>query len=160
MGWAIPAAIGAKLARPDLPCVAITGDGCMLMHGMEIQTAAHRNLDIIFLVSNNSALGNVWLRAHDTASGRGITELTTHDWVGFAKSLGADGERVDDPADLIGAYTRAFAATGPYVLDIRTDRTATTPITPWRARTATAGVGPRDLSDTGEPAAFLGYADS
>ena len=38
MGWAIPASIGAQLARPDVPCVAITGDGCMLMHGIEIQT--------------------------------------------------------------------------------------------------------------------------
>ena len=40
MGWAIPAGVGAKLARPDRPCVVITGDGCMLMHGLEIQTAA------------------------------------------------------------------------------------------------------------------------
>ena len=63
MGWAIPAGLGARLARPDLPVVVVTGDGGMLMHGMEIQTAARYRVPVIFLVINNSALGNVWLRA-------------------------------------------------------------------------------------------------
>ena len=42
----------------------ITGDGCMHMHGMEVQTAARYGLPIIYVVLNNQALGNVWLRAH------------------------------------------------------------------------------------------------
>src|SRR6516225_7403735 len=40
MGWAIPAAVGGKLARPEAPVAVITGDGCMRMHGMEVATAA------------------------------------------------------------------------------------------------------------------------
>lgn len=132
MGWAIPAAIGAKRARPDLPCVVVTGDGCMLMHGMEIQTAAHNNLKVIFAVFNNGALGNVRLRQKPEGSpGWNIATLTTHDWVKFAESLGAEGERVETPDQLEPAFERAFDAEGTFVLDIRVDPTAETPITPW-----------------------------
>ena len=45
----------------------ITGDGCMQMHGIEVQTAARYQLPIIYLVINNGALGNVWLRARNMA---------------------------------------------------------------------------------------------
>jgi acetolactate synthase-1/2/3 large subunit len=57
MGWAIPAGIGAKAAVPERPLVVVTGDGCMLMHGIEIQTAARYGIAAIFLVINNGALG-------------------------------------------------------------------------------------------------------
>src|SRR4051812_40483212 len=63
MGWAIPAAIGVQCAHPDRRVAVITGDGCMQMHGIEVQTAARYQLPIIYLVINNGALGNVWLRA-------------------------------------------------------------------------------------------------
>jgi acetolactate synthase-1/2/3 large subunit len=63
MGWAIPAAVGVQCARPDRRVAVITGDGCMQMHGIEVQTAARYRLPIIYLVINNGALGNVWLRA-------------------------------------------------------------------------------------------------
>jgi acetolactate synthase I/II/III large subunit len=63
MGWAIPAAVGVQCARPDRRVAVITGDGCMQMHGIEVQTAARYRLPIVYVVINNSALGNVWLRA-------------------------------------------------------------------------------------------------
>ena len=50
MGWAIPAAVGVQCARPDRRVAVITGDGCMHMHGMEIQTAARYGLPIIYVV--------------------------------------------------------------------------------------------------------------
>ena len=65
MGWAIPAGIGVKMARPDRPCVVITGDACMLMHGLEIQTAARFNVPVIYVVINNAAFGNVWLTSFE-----------------------------------------------------------------------------------------------
>jgi acetolactate synthase-1/2/3 large subunit len=133
MGWAIPAAIGAKVARPELPTMVITGDGCMLMHGMEIQTAARYKLPVIFLVINNSALGNVYLRASKvSAEGAELTMLPTHDWVMFARSLGANGVTVEDPAKLDAAFSQALAATGPFVIDARCGRDYTTPVTPWK----------------------------
>src|SRR5262249_54910871 len=60
MGWAIPAAVGVQCARPDRRVAVITGDGCMQMHGIEVQTAARYRLPIVYVVINNSALGNVW----------------------------------------------------------------------------------------------------
>jgi acetolactate synthase-1/2/3 large subunit len=130
MGWAIPAGIGAKLARPERPLVVVTGDGCMLMHGIEIHTASRYGIPVIFLVINNSALGNVWLRASRQGPGpAGLTELPTRDWAGFARSLGLQAATVTAPADLEPAFHAALAAGAPYLLDVRCDRAFNTPVT-------------------------------
>ncbi len=132
MGWAIPAGIGAKLARPERPLVVATGDGCMLMHGMEIQTAGRYDIPVIFLVINNSALGNVWLRARKAGPGpAALAELPTHDWAGFARSLGLKAATVTEPAALAPALQAALAANAPYLLDVRCDRGCATPVTPY-----------------------------
>jgi acetolactate synthase I/II/III large subunit len=132
MGWAIPAGIGAKLARPERPLVVVTGDGCMLMHGMEIQTAARYGVPVIFLVINNSALGNVWLRAKQEGPGSAaLAELPTHDWAGFARSLGLQAATVTVPAELEPALQAALAAKAPYLVDVRCDRACATPVTPY-----------------------------
>ena len=92
MGWAIPAAVGVQCARPDRRVAVITGDGCMQMHGIEVQTAARYRLPIIYLVINNGALGNVWLRARQYgALPAELTSIPDHDWAGFARALGAQG---------------------------------------------------------------------
>lgn len=132
MGWAIPAAIGAKAARPELPLAVVTGDGCMLMHGMEIQTAARYGISVIFVVLNNSALGNVWLRAHQLGPGpAALTEIPTHDWAGFARSLGLQAATVETPEQLAPAFGAALEAEAPYLLDVRCDRSFTTPVNPF-----------------------------
>ncbi len=145
MGWAIPAGVGAKVARRKQHCVVITGDGCMLMHAMDIQTAVHNDLKVIYVVFNNGALGNVRLRQEEGSPGWDIATLTTHDWVKFAESLGAEGECVKEPGKLKKAFERAFEAEGTFVLDIHVDPDATTPITPWR--------------EAREAGAFSGYHD-
>lgn len=132
MGWAIPAAIGAKLARPALPCAVITGDGCMLMHGVEVQTAARYGVQVIYVVVNNSSFGNVYLRAKKMGAGPAkLTELPTHDWAGFARSLGAAGITVRKPGELIPAYEKALATGGPTVIDVICGKDYATPVTPY-----------------------------
>ncbi|MDP1835392.1 MAG: thiamine pyrophosphate-binding protein [Chlamydiales bacterium] len=132
MGWAIPAGIGAKLARPQQPCCVVTGDGCMLMHGMEIQTAARYNVPVVFVVINNAALGNVYLRAATLGTTpMELTSLPNHDWAMFAKSLGVSSETIENPADLKAAFTRAFTANKPYLLDIKCDKRCETPCEPF-----------------------------
>jgi acetolactate synthase-1/2/3 large subunit len=132
MGWAIPAGIGAKAAAPSLPLVVVTGDGCMLMHGMEIQTAARYGLAAIFLVINNGALGNVWLRAVKEGPGpAALTEIPVHDWAGFARSLGLKAATVNQPEELAQAFQQAQEARAPYLIDVRCDRGFTTPVTPF-----------------------------
>lgn len=132
MGWAIPAGIGAKVARPERPLAVVTGDGCMLMHGMEIQTAARYGIAVVFVVLNNSALGNVWLRARQLGPGpAALTEIPTHDWAGFAGSLGLQAATVEAPGELARAFGTALEAGAPYLLDVRCDRSFTTPVSPY-----------------------------
>jgi acetolactate synthase-1/2/3 large subunit len=137
MGWAIPAAVGVQCARPDRRVVVITGDGCMHMHGIEVQTAARYRLPIVYAVLNNAALGDVWLRARRL--GRLPQELTTlpdHDWAGFARSLGAQGLTVDDPAELEGAFGKALAADTTVLIDVKADKDCPTPVYDYSAAAA------------------------
>ena len=121
MGWSIPAAIGGKFAKPQAPVVCLTGDGSIMMHGMEIQTAARYNLPIIFVVANNKAHGNPQLRGlrvgkfecHSLA-------FPQHDWAKFGESLGAIGMTVDKPEDLSSTFERALALNKTVVIDVIT----------------------------------------
>jgi len=132
MGWAIPAGIGAKAARPDLPLAVVTGDGCMMMQGLEIQTAARYKIPVIFVVINNGALGNVWLRAIKEGPGpAALTELPVHDWGGFARSLGLQAATVTTPDELGPAFQAALEAGTPYLVDVRCGRSFPTPVSPF-----------------------------
>ena len=129
MGWAIPAAVGVQCARPDTRVAVITGDGCMQMHGIEVQTAARYRLPIIYLVINNGALGNVWLRARQYgALPAELTSIRDHDWAGFARSLGAQGFTVRDPAELQGTFEQALAAGTTALIDVKADKDCPTPV--------------------------------
>jgi acetolactate synthase-1/2/3 large subunit len=133
MGAAIPMAIGAKAGRPDAPCVAVTGDGCMLMHGIELHTAVQHDLAVIVVVMNNGAYGNIWFRAHDLGAGpESLTDIRHTDWVGFARSMGAEGIAVEKPDELAPAFSRAFNANRPILVDVHIDKTAPTPVAPWK----------------------------
>jgi acetolactate synthase I/II/III large subunit len=129
MGWAIPASVGVQCARPDRRVAVITGDGCMHMHGLEIQTAARYHLPIIFVVLNNAALGNVWLRAHTYGPVPAeLTSIPDHDWAAFARALGAQGFTVDDPAQLEATFRKALAADAPVLIDVKADKNCPTPV--------------------------------
>lgn len=123
MGYGVAVTIGAKIARPDQPHCVIVGDGSLLMHGMEIHTAARYKVPMVIVVINNSALAAVYMRALDESpEGARLAELPTRNWADFAKSLGGDGIVVTDPAQLNAAFTQAFAKTdGPFVVDVHCD---------------------------------------
>lgn len=132
MGWAIPAAIGGKFASPRTPVAVITGDGCMHMHGIEIATAARYRVPLIVVVSNNGALGNVYMRARKANPGAAeMTLLPMVDWAAFARVFGAGGRRVENPDDLAPALREAVASGGPFVVDVVTQRDCPTPIGPY-----------------------------
>jgi acetolactate synthase I/II/III large subunit len=129
MGWAIPAAVGVQCAQPDRRVAVITGDGCMQMHGIEVQTAARYRLPIIYLVINNGALGNVWLRARQYgALPAELTSIPDHDWAGFARALGAQGFTVRDPAELESTFGKALAAGTTVLIDVKADKDCQTPV--------------------------------
>jgi len=121
MGWAIPASIGAKFARPDKVTVAVVGDGCMLMQGMEIQTAARYKLkNMIFVVLNNKAHGNPKLRSGGfSAEAEEITDIIDHNWAGFAESLGLIGLTAHRPDELAGIFETALKLNTTVLIDIK-----------------------------------------
>ncbi len=135
MGGAIPLGIGAKLAQPERPLMVATGDGCMLMHGMEIHTAAREKIPLVIALMNNQSYGNIYYRAAKMGPGpERLTDILGIDWVAFARSMGGDGERIERPGDIAAAVRRALGATGPYLLDLRIDKTYPTPVKVWRER--------------------------
>lgn len=132
MGWAIPAAVGVQCAKPRNKVAVITGDGCMHMEGIEIATAARYGLPIIYVVINNAALGNVWLRAHNEGSVPDqLTSLPDIDWAGFSKTLGGEGITVRRPEELQPAFAQALLNNGPTVIDVKADKHFSTPVEDW-----------------------------
>lgn len=132
MGWAIAASIGVATALSGTKVAVITGDGCMMQNGLELVTAARHKLDILYVVFNNSALGNVYLRAKKVGPGpASLTELPTLDWTAFAASLGVPGITVEEPGGLAPAFARFLEQGGPLLVDVRCDRDAATPVGPW-----------------------------
>ncbi len=135
MGGAIPLGIGAKLARPETPLMVATGDGCMLMHGMEFHTAAREGIPLIIALMNNRSYGNIYYRASKMGAGpEALTDIPGIDWVAFAKSMGGDGESVVQPGGIGAAVERALKSEGPYLLDLHFDKTYPTPVGIWRER--------------------------
>ncbi len=127
IGFALPAAIGAKLGAPDKPVVCICGDGAFLQTGQELATAVMMGIPAVFLILNNGGwcgIRNLQLNLFGEDREL-ITNFKTPDgasWManctGFAKSLGAAGERVEDPAEIGNALKRALASGQPYVVEV------------------------------------------
>ena len=93
------------------------------------QTAARYGLPIIYVVLNNNALGNVWLRAHQYGElPSALTTIPDHDWAGFARALGAQGLTVEDPAALGAAFGKALAANTTVLIDVKADKNCPTPV--------------------------------
>ena len=132
MGYATAAAIGGKLAAPDRPVVAIVGDGCFQMNGMEIATAVNYDIPVVWIVQNNSKLGLV----HDLQrfSLGDKTVSTTFKEVNFARvaeGLGAKGYRIERPGELSEILPEAIEGAVPTVIDVIIDPNEVPPIDRW-----------------------------
>ena len=122
MGFGIPAAIGAAIARPDGKVVAFVGDGGAQMTAEELIVAAELGLPVVFVVFANGTLGLVRQMQKDGFGSRYFaTDLRSPDFVKLAAAYGVKGVRVDDPARLDAAVARAVRAKGPVLLEVRTD---------------------------------------
>ncbi|MBI2755876.1 MAG: acetolactate synthase [Chloroflexi bacterium] len=122
MGYAIPAAIGAKLARPDRPVIATVGDGGFLMTGAEIETAVREQVPVTALVYDNQQYGTIRTHQQAVHPGRPIaTALGPIDAAAFARSLGAIGLTPRDEGEIPQALREALQADRPAVLHLRVD---------------------------------------
>jgi acetolactate synthase-1/2/3 large subunit len=120
LGWGFATALGAAHARPDVPVVAIAGDGGFLFTATELATAMHHNIPLVTIVFNDNAFGNVRRIQRERYGNRLIgSNLTNPDFVAFAKSFGAEAVRTHTPAELRIALRRAIGRRdGPSVIEV------------------------------------------
>ncbi len=135
LGWAFPAAIGAKCAAPDRPVVCFTGDSGFWYHIAEIETAVRWGINVVVVVNNNAS-GNQSKRGFDRVYGgvqteRGASELwkfTMVDFAAITNQIGGLGLRVEHPRQFVPALHQALEASRPTVIDVVTDIDALAPL--------------------------------
>ena len=123
MGYGLPAALGAKLARKEAQVVHIAGDGGFKMTGMELYTAVNEGLPLVSIVINNCCLGMVrqWQEIfYDKRYSSTI--LTPFDFVAFARSCGADGVTAKTCEEFRAALAQAKEAKKPFVIEAVIDQ--------------------------------------
>jgi acetolactate synthase-1/2/3 large subunit len=109
LGWGFATALGAQHARPDVPVLAISGDGGFLFTSNELATAMRHRIPLTVVVFNDGAFGNVRRIQEESYGNRLIAcDLANPDFVRYAQSFGAEAERARDPKELRAALKRAF----------------------------------------------------
>ncbi len=124
MGYGIPAAVGAKAARPEATVVCVDGDGCFQMTSQEIVTAVLDDLPIVVLLLNNGYLGMVTQWQDMFFDGRRSHVHLTQavpDYAKLAEAYGAVGFTVNEREELRPALEEAFGCGRPVVIDVRVD---------------------------------------
>jgi acetolactate synthase-1/2/3 large subunit len=130
LGSGFPTALGAKVANPDRPVVAITGDGGFMFGVQELATAVQFNIGVVTLVFNNNAYGNVRRDQVQRFDGRVVAaDLVNPDFVKLAESFGVAASRVTSPDHFRPALEKALAHGGPYLIAVEVTRDSET--TPW-----------------------------
>jgi acetolactate synthase I/II/III large subunit len=130
LGSGFPTALGAKIANPDRPVVAITGDGGFMFGVQELATAVQFKIGVVTLVFNNNAYGNVRRDQRVRFEGRVVaSDLVNPDFVKLAESFGVAASRVTSPDHFRLALEKALAHGGPYLIDVEVPRDSE--VTPW-----------------------------
>lgn len=131
LGSGFPTALGIKAAHPGRAVVAITGDGGFMFAAPELATAAQYGLDVVTLIFNNNAFGNVRRDQLEQFDGRTIVaDLRNPDFVGFTESFGLRGASVNTPEGFGRELERALNEGGPQVIEIRNE--GPVEVSPWR----------------------------
>jgi acetolactate synthase-1/2/3 large subunit len=133
MGFALPAALGAKFARPDVPVWCVAGEGGFVMTAQELSVAVEHQLDVKIVLLNNFSLGMVRQFQDDFYGGvRSQVDLThMPDFVKLAEAYGMPALRVDRFEDIAPSFDAAQRTKGPFLIDFRIDPEANVyPIVP------------------------------
>jgi acetolactate synthase-1/2/3 large subunit len=119
MGFAIPAALGAKMGAPDREVVAFIGDGCFQMTIQELGTIAQSKLPVKLIILNNNYLGMVrqWQQLFFEKR-YSFVELQNPDFIMISKGFGLEGEKITERDELSDAIDKMLAHDGGYVLEV------------------------------------------
>lgn len=128
IGQALPGALGVKLAHPNRPVLAVSGDGSAMYGIQSLWTAAHHDLEVVFLILNNREYRilkhnmDTYRQRFGAKPDRGYPnmDLVTPDlgFVDIARGMGVEGTRVTMPGALRPALDKALAARRPFLLDV------------------------------------------
>jgi benzoylformate decarboxylase len=133
IGQGLPSAIGVKLAHPNRPVLAISGDGSSLYTIQALWSAAHHQVPVVFIILNNRAYRilkinmNIYRRNFGQSGERPHPHMDLTDptvgYVDIAKGFGVEARRISEPAEVGPAVKAAFASGKPTLLDIQVDGT-------------------------------------
>ena len=128
IGQGLAGAIGAKVAQPDRPLLAVSGDGSAMYSIQALWSAAHHDLDIVFVILVNREYRilkhnlDTYRQRFDANSNQDYPQMNLDtpalDFVTMAKGMGIPGTVVSDPGQLAGAVKAAFAASGPHLISV------------------------------------------
>jgi acetolactate synthase I/II/III large subunit len=122
LGFGFPTALGVKAGNPDRAVVSITGDGGFQFGLQELATAAQYGLDLVTVLFNNGAYGNVMRDQTRLYDGRVLgAALANPDFVALAGSYGIHAERTDTPGGLRAALERALGRSEPALIEVPVD---------------------------------------
>jgi acetolactate synthase-1/2/3 large subunit len=121
MGYAVPAAVAAKIVLPEREVVCVAGDGCFLMSAQELATVSALGLKILFIVVNNGTYGTIRMHQESRFPGRPIgTALSNPSFTGLARSFGLAAWRVTTTEEFPGVLAAARSDAGPALIELET----------------------------------------
>ena len=118
LGFAMPAAIGAKLARPDVPTVAVIGDAGVMFTIQDLMTAVQEKVPVIVLVFNDEGYGVERHHQDHLYGRRSGVDIRPPDFVALAEAFGATGIRVGDLSTVGSTVASVLEADGPTLIEV------------------------------------------
>ena len=122
LGYAYPVALGAKVARPDRPVVAVAGDGGFLFNAQELSTAARHRINVVAVVFNDDSYGNVARDLDESWGGQYGAELQNPDFMKLAEAYGVVGMRAKEPTDVGRLVREAIEMDRPALVEVQVGR--------------------------------------
>jgi acetolactate synthase I/II/III large subunit len=122
LGYAYPVALGAKVARPDRPVVSVSGDGGFLYNAQELATAVRHGINVVAVVFNDNAYGNVGRDLDEAWGGEFGASLHNPDFMKFADAFGVTGLRAKDPLEVGNLVRKAVDMDRPVLIEVPVGR--------------------------------------
>jgi acetolactate synthase-1/2/3 large subunit len=120
MGYGLPAAVAAKIERPEQEVICLAGDGCFQMTMQEFGVACEQEANIVVLISNNGMYGTIRLHQQKKYPGRPSgTKLFNPDFAALARSYGAFGATATTNAEFEAAFAEARRAGKPAIIELQ-----------------------------------------
>ena len=121
MGMAVPGAVAAKLAHPERRVVAVTGDGGFLMNSQELETAVRLETPFVVLVFNDCSFGLIRWKQMQQFGRPAFVDFNNPDFVKYAESFGANGQRIKSADELVPALRAALSSNKLTIIDCPVD---------------------------------------